>query len=229
MRRSSVWPRIATTTAVLSPLKLKSSPGRKVEHAVAAFFGEHRERRPAGIAQAEQFGGLVEGFPRRVVLGFAENAVPTDTRYLDQHGVAARHLQRHEREVRGSVLECRGEQMALQMMHADHRNTPGIAQRTGNGGADEQRSDQARTRGIGNPFNGLRIEAGLGQGSFDHRQQPLDVVARRKFRHHAPVRGMQRHLAENLIREQAPGAVIDGDRSLVAGGFNAKYVHKLGF
>ena len=105
---SSTRPRTATTTAVLSPLKLKSSPGRSSigrgssTAPVAAALGERRERRPAGIAEAEQFCGLVEGFARRVVQRLAEDAVAADARHLHEHRVPAGHLQRHKGEIRRS-------------------------------------------------------------------------------------------------------------------------------
>jgi hypothetical protein len=123
---------------------------------------ERGERGPARVAETEEFRGLVEGLARRVVLGLAEDPVAPDARNLHQHRVPARDLQGHERKVGRVRLEPGGEKMSLQVMHAHHRHAPGIAERTPEAGADEQRPDQPRARRIRNPVNGLRPDARLG-------------------------------------------------------------------
>ena len=76
--RRAARPRIATTTAVFRPLKLKSSPGRSSigrgnwnlpGRPLSRQLGQ---RRTAGIRQAEQLGGLVERLARGIVQRCAE-------------------------------------------------------------------------------------------------------------------------------------------------------------
>ena len=57
---------------------------RKLEHARAAVFREPRELRAAGIGQAEQLGGLVEGLAHRVVEALAEQGVSADAAHVHQ-------------------------------------------------------------------------------------------------------------------------------------------------
>ena len=119
--------------------------------------------------------------------------------------------------------------MALQMMHADHRHIPGITQRTGDRGANQERADQSRPGGIGNAVNGLRRGSCLGDGLVDHRQQPFDVVPRGQFGYHPAMLAVQLDLAENPVREQALVAVKHGNGGLVAGGLDAEHFHNAMF
>ena len=68
------------TTAVLSPLKLKSSPSWSIARGKAmarrvAVDGSSVDGRPARVAEAEEPGHLVEGLAGGVVDGLAEQAV----------------------------------------------------------------------------------------------------------------------------------------------------------
>jgi hypothetical protein len=191
----------------------------------ASTFGERRKRRASRVAEPQELCRLVEGFAGRVVLGFAEDPVPTDAAYLDQQGVAARDLQRHEREIRRVGLEGRREQMALQVVHPDDRDPPGVAERSRDAGTDQQRPDQPRPRGIGNPANGLRRDPRIADGRLDHRQQALDVVPRSEFRHHPAMPPVQLDLAEDPVGDEAFLAVVERNRGLVAGGFDAQNQH----
>ncbi len=198
---------------------------REIEYARPAGRSQRGQRRSPRVAEAQELGSLVEGFPRRVVQRLPQDPVAPHTLHLDQHGVAARHLQRDIREPRGARFERRRQQVALEVVHPDHRRAQRVAQRARHAGAHQQRPDQAGSRRIGNPVNGLQRKSGLRQGLFDHRQEARDVVARGQFRHHAAMGGMQRHLAEDPVRDEAALAVIDGDGRLVAGGFDAKDHH----
>ena len=107
---------IASRAAVLSPLKLKSSPwflsgARQRETLGIARFGEARELRPARIRQPEQPRDLVERLAGRVVERLADDPVAAEPGDLDELGVPARYEQREERELpaarRSSMLASR--------------------------------------------------------------------------------------------------------------------------
>jgi hypothetical protein len=68
----------------------------------------------------------------------------------------------------------------------------------------------------------LRRDFSLGEGFLDHRQEPLDVVARGELRHDAAVAAMKLNLAENPVRPKSLVAVEDRDRGFVTGSFDAK-------
>lgn len=198
---------------------------RKLDGAGAAALGERRERGPAGVAEVEEFRRLVEGLSCRIVQRLSEDAVPPKARYFHQHRVPARDLQGHEREIRRVRLQRRRQEMPFEVVHADDRHAPGIAQRAGEAGADQQRANQTRPGGIGNPVNGLSRQPGLGQGVVNHRQQALNVLAGGELGDDAAVLRVQRDLAEDAVGEQALMAVVEGDRGLVAGGFDAEDQH----
>ena len=173
---------------------------RKFVHAVAPLLGQRRERRPAGIAEAEQFRGLVEGLARGVVLGFAEHPVAADARDLDQHGVAARDLQRHERElrrVRRAPGPADGPPGDARRRPARPAPSPATARRRRRPAAP--RSGRApryrRCR------QGLRHDRRPRPGSPDHRQQPHDW-SRLASSGTTPPYGVQRDLAVDRVRAQ---------------------------
>ena len=148
------------------PLKLKSrSPlcehrPRQLEAPRRAGFGELRERRPAGIAQAEQLGGLVERFAGGVVQRLAEQLYsptpstriswvwPPDTSSATNGNSGARLAEAAARAggLRGGG--CRSPACPARGASA-----------CGEGRADQQRAGQARAFGVG---DGVEV----GQPSF---------------------------------------------------------------
>ena len=117
--------RAAVSTAVFSPLKLKSrSPlrdhrPRQADSARAAALGQLRERRPAGIAAARAASRSCRRPrpPRRPA--FAEQRVAPDAGDAHELGVAARDEQRDERELGRRRGEQRREQVAFEVVDAD--------------------------------------------------------------------------------------------------------------
>ncbi len=67
----------------------------KSEGAGSASGGEAGELGTAGIRQAQEFGGLVEGLTGRVVPGLAEKAIAANLADLNEHRVPAGDQQRH--------------------------------------------------------------------------------------------------------------------------------------
>ena len=114
-----------STTAVLRPLKLKSSPARlsigrgKSNRSGRPSPGQSRQLRTARVRQAQQLGGLVEGLAGRVVQGLAEHAIAAETAHLDEHRVPAGNQQRHEGKGRRIVLQQWRQQVRLHVMDRD--------------------------------------------------------------------------------------------------------------
>jgi hypothetical protein len=115
--------------------------------------------------------------------------------------------------------------MPLQVVYADDRQVPGIAERPGDGGADEQGADQAGSRRIGNAFNGLGRQSRLGQSA--------SIIGRRRSMWSREASSgttrrdaVQFDLAEDSGSREAPAALVEGDRGLVTGGLDAKDYHE---
>ena len=202
--------RSATTTAVLSPLKLKSSPGRSVSGRGKRNTGRPRSRapraRPAGVAEAEQLRGLVEGLAGGVVERIAEDLVAPEAPTTSRAACARPRPAAPRTGSRGRVrLEQRGQQMPLQVMHAERRARQGIGETAGDGAPDQQRADESRARGVGDPRQDPR-PALLVEQFLQQRQQLAEMIARGELGHHPAVRGVQVDLAVDLVRSRPRSA-----------------------
>jgi hypothetical protein len=196
---------------------------RKAESAGGAQLGELGELRPTRVRQAEEFRGFVESLPGRVVAARPQDLVRTDGAHLDEERMSAGDQQRQVWEGRGLTFEQRRQQVALQMMNAEGGHIPGIGETARQARSGEQRSDEARPCGIGDPADITRGAARVLQRALNQRQQAPDVIARCEFRHHATVRAMQLHLAVELVRQQAGARIQHRGSALVTGGFEGEY------
>ena len=152
-----------------------------------AELGEAVNHRAAGIAQAQHFGALVEGFAHRVVDRLAQDFVLERAVDLDNLRVAAGNQQAQVGEgglVHGFVRlpdEIR-QDMALQMVHHHHGDIQRQGQRLGEGGAHQEGAQQARAAGEGDGGQVRRRDARLPQRLGDDRDDVLLVGAGRQFR-----------------------------------------------
>ena len=94
---------------------------RQLEGLGVAELGQPRQRRAAGIAEPEQLRRLVEGLAGGVVDGLAEQLVAADVVDAHQLRVAAGHEQRDERKLGRIGDEERRQQVAFEVVHAEHR------------------------------------------------------------------------------------------------------------
>ena len=135
------------------------------------------------IRQPEQLGNFVECFTRRVVARSSEHAIATPRLDVEQQRVSAGDEQRREWRNRVAMLERRGEQMSLHVVHADHRNPSRERERLGVAHTDEQRADEAwRVR----HRDGVdRSAARVGDRAFDDGHDRREMRARRDLGHDA--------------------------------------------
>ena len=220
----SSWPFTASITAVFSPEKLKSSPGRssigrgkrKRARAARAWPGaassgppgygspaasrscrRPRRRRRRGSRPAAGTGRC---------RGTSISSVwPPDTS-------SARCGNRRRR-----ILQQRRQQVALQVVHADGRQPPAIGEGLRQRRAGQQRADQAGTRRIGDAAEFRRPGPGRRQGLAHQGQQAAHVIARGQLGHHAAVQPVQVDLAvescasrPRIVVEHRHGALIAG-------------------
>ena len=77
--------------------------------------------------------------------------------------------------------------MPFEMMNAQNRNFQREAKSRGDTGTDQQRSGQPGSLGIRDRVEVAQSEPGCAEGLPDEGQYPPDMVAGRKFRHHAAI------------------------------------------
>src|ERR1019366_10120295 len=84
-------------------------------------------------------------------------------------------------------LQQRGEKMTLQVVDPDEGHAPGERVGLGGGKSDQQRSNETRTTGDGDPENlGIEgVESGLGERPANYGADGGDVGATGQFRHDA--------------------------------------------
>ena len=113
---------------------------RETEPFNVPVLGAGGDRWAAGIAEAQHFADLVEGFAHGVVQGFAEHLVVPDAGHLHQLGVASGHQQGDEGQRWLVGLHQRREQMRLHVMHANGRPAQAPSQGAAIGGAHQERA-----------------------------------------------------------------------------------------
>jgi hypothetical protein len=94
--------------------------------------------------------------------------------------------------------------MALHVMDADHRLAEREAQRARDARADQKRSGEAGTAGVGDAVRSADATPGVGQHALRERHHAPDVIARSELGHDAAVDRVHRHLRVQRMREQAP-------------------------
>ena len=190
---------------------VQQGPGQRIGFRVAVV-GQPGQGRPAGVAQAQQLGTLVEGLAGRVVDGLAQQRVLAHVGHVHELRMATRHQQRDEGKRRRVVGQERRQQVAFEVVDAQHGPPQRRAQRHCHTGTHQQRAGQPRPAGVGHEVDLVQAARGLGQHLAGQRQHALHMVARGQFGHHAAERGMHVHLRVQGLRpqlRQAVGASLD--------------------
>ena len=111
--------------------------------------------------------------------------------------------------------------MSLQVIHHDHGNVQGKGQGLGEGGAHQERAQQAGAAGECDGREVFGLDAGPFQGFRDHRYDVLFMRTGCQFRHHAAKVFMHLLRCDHVGQQDA---VADyGRRCVVAGGFDSEY------
>ncbi len=147
--------------------------------------GSARER------QAEQPGHLVEGLPCSIVQGLAER---DDGRCIvrdkQQRGVPARDEQADDRIRELAMLKLVDHDVADEVIDAVYGHAQADAQRLGGRHADEQGTDEARSRRHGDRVDVGQPDAGGDDGAVQRGDDRLQVRAARDLRHDSAEAGM---------------------------------------
>ena len=97
-------------------------------------------------SQAEQLGGLVERFARRIVDGRRQPAVIADPAHFEQLAMAARDQQQQIGKIEIRIDQPRRQRMAFEMVDRDQRLARGQRQPLAGEQRDHHAADQARAR-----------------------------------------------------------------------------------
>ena len=156
--------------------------------------------RTARIGQSQQLGRFVKSFACRIVQGLAEQGVAPHPVNPHELGVAARDQQGNERKLGRIVAEKGGQQVPLQVVHAQSRLAQTGRQRAGQARPDQQRTGQARPPGVGHPVDLAQIERRLLEHLLNQRQGPANMVTTGQLRHDTAIGLMQIDLAVQGLR-----------------------------
>ena len=194
-----------------------------------AMRSEAVDHGAAGVAQAEEFADLVEGFAGGIVTGLAEQAVDATLAHLEEMGVAAAGHEGEGGELDRRAVAARfendGVDVTFDVVDADEGHAGGEGQALGVGEPDEQRADEPRTHGDGDGRKVLQAGVGAEQGFAHHRNDGAKVFARGELRDYAAVLAMHGDLRGHYARKHGIAAGHDGGGGFIAGGFDAENTH----
>jgi hypothetical protein len=172
---------------------------RQLERGRVALLRQPRQGRPARVAEAHQLGGFVEGLARGVVDGLAQDGVAPHPVHPHQLGVSARDKQRDKREFRRVRAQEWRQQVALQVVHAQHWPLQRCAQRAGHARSDQQRAGQPRPPRESDHVHVRQSATGIPQHQFGQRQHATNMVTAGQLGHHTAVSLVHVDLAEQGV------------------------------
>ncbi|MCK7541387.1 MAG: hypothetical protein MZV63_66115 [Marinilabiliales bacterium] len=144
------------------------------------------DHRPAGIAEAEELGDLVERLPRGVVARPAEELVRKRLVHLIEGRVSARDEKPQHGIGDGGILEEAGLEVGIEVVDADEGFLVIVGQALGERETDEKRADEPGALGHGEEIDLPQAGVGPGQRLSDDRRDRLDVLPRSQLRERPP-------------------------------------------
>jgi hypothetical protein len=203
-------------------VELAGRGAREVEGGRVALLGEPVYLGPAGVAETQQPGALVERLPGGVVQGLAEHLIAREVVDARQEGVApARHQAEIGRLDRPGTEGAR-HHVALQVVHRRERQAARRSQRLPGGDAHEQGPDQARPARDCDLLHLVQGRAPLLERVGYDRVEQLQVPARCHLGHHAPVARMEEPLRRDRVRTDLALARDERRTGVVTAGLDAE-------
>jgi len=142
--------------------------------------------------------------------------------------MAARNQQGDKRKRRRHIGNQRRQHVAFQVVYTHRRDIEREGQGPGHPCAHQQCAGKARALRIGDAIHVSQCAPTLLENLTCQRQQTLNVIPRRQFRHDAAVFAMHRDLRIQRIRQQTALAVIQRNTGFITGGLDAKHQHSEG-
>ncbi len=197
---------------------------RQGEAGRIAVPGGPLHQRPAGVAQPQHLGDLVEGLSQGVVDGGAQPRVGADALHREKLAVPARHQQKQERK-RHVVGQPRGQRVPLQMVDGQERQIVYRGDGLGGHHPHEHAADQPRAAGGGDAVQVREPHAGLVHGLGDQAIEVFEMGAGGDFGDHAAEGPMIVQLRQHAIGKDPPVAGDHRGRRFVATGFDPEHDH----
>ena len=113
-----------------------------------------------------------------------------------------RDQQGHKRELRRVGTQERREQMAFEVVHAQHRLVQRGCHGTGCTGADQQSPGKTGSARKGNHIDIFELLPGFGQHLLGQRQHTANMVTAGKLGHHAAIGAVHFNLAVQRMTQQ---------------------------
>ena len=178
------------------------SPG-KGNGLPVALLGQAVNDDPAGVADVEELGRLVEGLSRRIVLGLADEGELLEILDAVDVRMAAGNDEGHEGKLGHLPLDEKGGcHVAFEMVHANEGQASAVGDGFGRGKAHEERSDKAGTPRCGDAVDVVQGDACIFQGLEHDSADGLDMLARRDFGNDAAVLAVDLDLRGDDVRKQ---------------------------
>ncbi len=177
---------------------------------------------PAGIAQAQDLGGLVERLSRRIVDRRRKPAILAHAIDAQDLAMPARDEQQQIGKFEARIGEARRERMALQMVDRDQRLARCHRQCLGGDEPHHHPADQTRPGGRGDRVDIVQHQPRVLERRLDQRGQHLHMRARRDFGHHAAIGLVRLFLPRQPVRQHGPVRPDQRRRALVAARFDAQ-------
>jgi hypothetical protein len=114
----------------------------------------------------------------------------------------------------------------MHVVHGNRRDPGAIGHRDGDGAADHQRADEARSGRVGDAGQLADPDAGRVEHAADHRRELRDVIARRELRDDAAKGRVHVDLARQRIGDDSGARHEDRGTGLVAAGLYAEDRHR---
>ena len=181
-----------------------------------ALPGDAVDLRAAGIAEPQHAGHLVVGLAHRVVAGGAQDAEFVVAGHFHQMGMTAGHHERQERRFEVRMFDQIGQNVALDMVHADERLVRSGADRLRESRTHQEGAGQAGSRGDADLVDVSQRNARVFQRLIEHERNVVQVMTRSDLRHDAAVHFMHFDLGGDDVAQHFPAVRQDSDGSLVA-------------
>ena len=180
---------------------------------------------PAGKAETEELGDLVESLPRGVVARLAHQRVRERRPRVIERGVAARDHERQERMLRRIVGQERGVDVSLQVIHGHQRQPVDVRKGLRDGAPHQQGADEPRALRDGDSVEIGQAHVGVRERLLHDRHDDLEVTARGELGDDAAVGGVDGILRGDDAREDTTAVGEHRRRRFVTRAFDPEYDH----
>ena len=168
---------------------------RKFHEFAVVVLAETADGCPCGVLEADELTAFVECFAGGVIAGATDACVLESRFFHHEFCVAARDGKRQKRRFDVRVRKPGSGEVAFEMVHAVSRNVQVAGETFGKACANEERSHEAGTRGVGYCVDVLEFDSSFLDGGFGNGGNLLQVRTGGNFWDNATIKGVFVNLA----------------------------------